>query len=44
MRTKDLDHLLETAVARALGVTVPRKLVRRAAPARKAHSPVRRAA
>ena len=31
MRKPDLDHLLETAVAKALGVTPPRKLNRRSA-------------
>ncbi len=40
MRKPDLDHLLETAVAKALGVAVPRHLNRRRSPARK---PVQRA-
>ena len=44
MRKPDLDHLLETAVAKALGVTPPRKLNRRMVPARKAQQPIRHAA
>jgi hypothetical protein len=44
MRKPDLDHLLETAVAKALGVPLPRKLSRRMIPAKKAPQPVRHAA
>lgn len=45
MRKPDLDHLLQTAVARALGVSLPpRKLTRRLVPARKAQQPVKHAA
>ena len=44
MRKPDLDRLLETAVAKALGVPLPRRLGRRLPPARPAHHPVRRAA
>jgi hypothetical protein len=44
MRKLDLDHLLEAAVAKAIGVPLPRKLGRRVVPARKAHQPVRHAA
>jgi hypothetical protein len=43
MRKQDLDHLLETAVAKALGVTLPRKH-RRMVPVRKAQHPVKHAA
>jgi hypothetical protein len=44
MRKQDLDHLLETAVARALGVTLPR-LRRKMTPAKRTvHHPVKRAA
>jgi hypothetical protein len=45
MRKPDLDHLLETAVARALGVTPPRRLNnRRMVPVRKPAQPVKHAA
>ncbi len=44
MRKPDLDHLLETAVAKALGVPLPRKLARHPAPARKVQQPVKHAA
>jgi hypothetical protein len=44
MRTKDLDHLLEAAVAKALGVSLPRKMNRRMVPARKAQHPIKHAA
>ncbi len=44
MRKPDLDHLLEAAVAKALGVRLPRKLARRPMPARKLHQPVKHAA
>lgn len=43
MRKSDIDHLLEAAVARALGVPLPRRLSRRPV-ARKAHQPIRHAA
>lgn len=44
MRKPDLDHLLEAAVAKALGVPLPRKLNQRRATVRKARQPVKRAA
>ena len=44
MRTKDLDQLLETAVAKALGVSLPRKMNRRMVPVRKAAHPIKHAA
>ena len=44
MRKPDLDHLLEAAVAKALGVPLPRKLNRRMTPAKKAQQPVKHAA
>lgn len=44
MRKTDLDNLLETAVAKALGITLPRKHNRRMVPARKLAHPVRQAA
>ena len=44
MRTKDLDHLLETAVAQALGLSLPSKLGRRMVPARKAAHQIKHAA
>lgn len=44
MRKPDLDHLLEAAVAKALGVSLPR-LNRKMTPARRtAHHPVKHAA
>lgn len=44
MRKPDLDHLLEAAVAKALGVPLPRKLVRRMTPARKVQQAIKHAA
>jgi hypothetical protein len=44
MRKPDLDHLLEAAVAKALGVPLPRKLGRKMVPVRKAQHPVKHAA
>ncbi len=44
MRKSDLDHLLETAVAKALGVPLPRKLNQRRKPSRKEQQPVKHAA
>lgn len=44
MRKPDLDHLLEAAVAKALGVSLPHKHNRRMAPVRKAAHPVKHAA
>ena len=44
MRTKDLDHLLEAAVAKALGVQIPHKHNRRMVPVRKAQHPIKHAA
>ena len=44
MRKQELDHLLEAAVAKALGVTLPRKQNRRMVPVRKPHHPVKHAA
>jgi hypothetical protein len=44
MRKPDLDHLLEAAVAKALGVPLPRKLNRRMVPAKKAQQPIKHAA
>ena len=43
MRKAELDHLLEAAVAKALGVNLPRKH-RRMVPMRKAQQPVKHAA
>jgi hypothetical protein len=44
MRKSDLDHLLETAVAKALGVRPPHKHIRRTVPVRKAVHPIKHAA
>jgi hypothetical protein len=44
MRKPDLDHLLEAAVAKALGVTLPHKANRRMVPVKKASHPVKHAA
>jgi hypothetical protein len=44
MRKPDIDHLLEAAVAKALGVPLPRKLNRRVVPAKKVQQPVKHAA
>lgn len=45
MRKPDLDHLLEAAVAKALGVAMPYKRNRRMVPMRKAaQHPVKHAA
>jgi hypothetical protein len=44
MRTKDLDHLLEAAVAKALGVSLPRKMNRRIMPVRNSQHPIKHAA
>ncbi len=44
MRKTDLDSVLETAVAKALGVPLPRRLHRRMVPVRKAAHPVKHAA
>jgi hypothetical protein len=44
MRKPDLDNLLETAVAKALGVALPRRHDRRMVPVRKQAHPVRHAA
>jgi len=44
MRKQELDHLLETAVAKALGVNPPRKPNRRMVPVRKAQHPIKHAA
>jgi len=44
MRTKDLDHLLEAAVAKALGVSLPRKMNRRIVTARNSQHPIKHAA
>jgi len=48
MRKIDLDHLLENAVAKAIGVTPPHDPVRANRPVRRAaahhHRPARRAA
>lgn len=44
MRKPDLDHLLEAAVAKAIGVTLPRKHNRRMVPLRKVAHPIKHAA
>jgi len=44
MRKPDLDRLLENAVAKALGVSLPHKHVRRMAPVRKVQHPIKHAA
>ena len=44
MRKPDLDHLLEAAVAKALGVPLPRKLNRRVIATKKAQQPIKHAA
>jgi hypothetical protein len=45
MRKTELDHLLETAVAKALGVKLPRSVHAVRRPARKsAHRPIKHAA
>jgi hypothetical protein len=45
MRKTDLDHLLEAAVAKALGVKLPRNIHAARRPARKsAHRPIKHAA
>lgn len=45
MRKTDLDHLLEAAVAKALGVKLPRTIHAAHRPARKnAHRPIKHAA
>jgi hypothetical protein len=45
MRRTDLDHMLEAAVAKALGVKLPRRLAAAPRTARKTtHRPVRHAA
>jgi hypothetical protein len=44
MRKLDLDQMLEAAVAKAIGVPLPRKHIRRMVPARKAQHPIRHAA
>lgn len=44
MRKPDLDHLLETAVAKALGVQPPRRLNRRMIPVRRQSQPTKHAA
>ena len=45
MRKTDLDHLLETAVAKALGVKMPRNIHAARRPVRKsAHRPIKHAA
>ena len=44
MRKADLDHLLETAVAKALGVSMPRKAARRMTPVRKTQQAIKHAA
>jgi hypothetical protein len=44
MRKPDLDHLLEAAVAKALGVSLPHKHARRMVPVRRAVHPIKRAA
>ena len=44
MRKPDLDHLLEAAVAKALGVQLPRRLNRRMIPVRKQAQPIKHAA
>lgn len=44
MRKQEIEQLLEAAVAKALGVTLPRRNNRRMVPARKAQQPVKHAA
>jgi hypothetical protein len=45
MRRTDLDHMLEAAVAKAIGVKLPRRLTSASRAPRKApHRPVRHAA
>ncbi|MEO7221033.1 MAG: hypothetical protein ABIY37_01030 [Devosia sp.] len=44
MRKLALDHLLEAAVAKALGVSLPHKPISRRAPVRKAQHPLKHAA
>jgi hypothetical protein len=44
MRKPDLDHLLEAAVAKALGVSLPHKHNRRMVPVRKVQHPIKHAA
>ena len=44
MRKSDLDHLLEAAVAKAVGVSLPQKHNRRMVPARKGQHPLKHAA
>jgi hypothetical protein len=44
MRKPDLDHLLEAAVAKALGVNLPRASRKMTPAKRTAHHPVKRAA
>ena len=44
MRKLDLDHLLEAAVAKALGVSLPHRHNRRMMPVRKAQHPLKHAA
>lgn len=44
MRKSDIDHLLEAAVAKALGVHLPMKHNRRMVPVRKHAQPVKHAA
>jgi hypothetical protein len=44
MRKPDLDHLLEAAVAKALGVQLPHKHNRRMIPVRKHQHPIKHAA
>lgn len=44
MRKAEIEHLLEAAVAKALGVKLPPKARRRTVPARKTAAPIRHAA
>lgn len=44
MRKTDLDHQLEAAVAKALGVSLPRSNRKMVPAKRAAHNPVKRAA
>ena len=44
MRKPDLDHLLEAAVAKALGVSRPHRHNRRMVPVRKPLHPIKHAA
>jgi hypothetical protein len=44
MRKSHLDHLLEAAVAKALGVSLPRRPYRRMVPVRKAQHQLKHAA